>query len=142
MMILTALGYAMVFVLLIMVTVFISAKIESKITFKEIIDGFKRRWERSLWLLFFFFLFLLLKSKIRENYMLYYERIDTRKGSEVWRSKHHWKLIEKEIIVKTMHEARSKDELYRKIYHEPEGNIGVLRVKLMYSLLFFFEMNL
>ena len=43
MMILTALGYAMVFVLLVMVTVFISAKIESKITFKEIIDGFKRR---------------------------------------------------------------------------------------------------
>lgn len=36
-----------------------------------------------------------------------------------------------------MHEARSKDELYRKIYHEPEGNIGVLRVKLMCSLLFF-----
>ena len=43
MMILTALGYAMVFVLLAMVTVFILAKIESKITFKEIIDGFKRR---------------------------------------------------------------------------------------------------
>lgn len=44
-----------------------------------------------------------------------------------------------------MHEARSKDELYRKIYHEPEGNIGVLRVKLMHSLLSFFyifEMNL
>ena len=36
-----------------------------------------------------------------------------------------------------MHEARSKDELYRKIYHEPEGNIGVLRVKLMHSPLFF-----
>lgn len=35
-----------------------------------------------------------------------------------------------------MHEARSKDELYRKIYHEPEGNIGVLRVELMYSLFF------
>ena len=43
MMILTALGYAMVFVLLATVTVFISAKIKSKITFKEIIDGFKRR---------------------------------------------------------------------------------------------------
>ena len=43
MMVLMALGYAMVFVLLVMVTVFISAKIESKITFKEIIDGFKRR---------------------------------------------------------------------------------------------------
>ena len=42
-MILTALGYTMVFVLLSIVTVFISAKIESKITFKEIIDGFKRR---------------------------------------------------------------------------------------------------
>ena len=42
-MILEALGYATVFTLLSMVTVFISAKIESKITFKEIIDGFKRR---------------------------------------------------------------------------------------------------
>ena len=73
---------------------------------------------------------------IREKNILFYERIDTRKGSEVWRSKHHWKLIGKEIIVKTMHEARSKDELYRKIYHEPEGNIGVLRVKLMHSLYF------
>ena len=40
--------------------------------------------------------------------------------------------------MKTMHEARSKDELYRKIYHEPEGNIGVLRVELMRSLLFFY----
>ena len=39
--------------------------------------------------------------------------------------------------MKTMHEARSKDELYRKIYHEPEGNIGVLRVKLMHSLFVF-----
>ena len=38
-----------------------------------------------------------------------------------------------------MHEARSKDELYRKIYHEPEGNIGVLRVKLMYSLFYIRE---
>ncbi len=37
-----------------------------------------------------------------------------------------------------MHEARSKDELYRKIYHEPERNIGVLRVKLMHSPLFLF----
>ena len=46
--------------------------------------------------------------------------------------------------MKTMHEARSKDELYRKIYHEPEGNIGVLRVKLMHSLFFFYirEMNI
>lgn len=77
-------------------------------------------------------------SNIRENYKLYYEREkNTRKGSEVLRSKHHWKLIGKEIIVKTMHEARSKDELYRKIYHEPEGNIGVLRVELMHSLLYF-----
>ena len=41
--------------------------------------------------------------------------------------------------MKTMDEARSKDELYRKIYHEPEGNIGVLRVKLMYSLFLFFR---
>ena len=39
--------------------------------------------------------------------------------------------------MKTMHEARSKDELYRKIYHEPEGNIGVLRVELMHSLFVF-----
>ena len=38
-----------------------------------------------------------------------------------------------------MHEARSKDELYRKIYHEPEGSIGVLRVELMYSLFIFFN---
>lgn len=37
-----------------------------------------------------------------------------------------------------MHEARSKDELYRKIYHEPEGNIGVLRVKLIHSSFIFF----
>ena len=43
MMVLTALGYAMVFVLLAIVAVFVSAKIESKITFKEIIDGFKIR---------------------------------------------------------------------------------------------------
>ena len=43
MMVLTALGYSMVFVLLVIVAVFISAKIESKITFKEIIDGFKIR---------------------------------------------------------------------------------------------------
>lgn len=42
-MMLEALGYATVFALLAMVTAFISAKIESKITFKEIIDGFKRR---------------------------------------------------------------------------------------------------
>ena len=42
---LTALGYAIAFVLLTIVTVFMVAKIESKITFKEILDGFKRRWE-------------------------------------------------------------------------------------------------
>ena len=45
MMLLTALGYAIAFVLLTIVTVFMVAKIESKITFKEILDGFKRRWE-------------------------------------------------------------------------------------------------
>ena len=43
MMILTALGYTMVFILLTIITVFTLAKIESKIIFKEIIDGFKRR---------------------------------------------------------------------------------------------------
>ena len=47
-------------------------------------------------------------------------------------------LVEKEIIVEAMHEARSKDELYRKIYHEPEGSIGVLRVKLIHSSFIFF----
>ena len=45
MMLLTALGYTIAFILLTTVTVFMSAKIESKITFKEILDGFKRRWE-------------------------------------------------------------------------------------------------
>ena len=51
-------------------------------------------------------------------------------------------LVEKEIIVEAMHEARSKDELYRKIYHEPEGSIGVLRVKLIHSsFIFFFAKN-
>ena len=44
--------------------------------------------------------------------------------------------------MKAMHEARSKDELYRKIYHEPERNIGVLRVKLMHSPLFLFSRRL
>ena len=43
MMLLTALGYAIAFVLLTSVAVFMSAKIESKITFKEMLDGFKRR---------------------------------------------------------------------------------------------------
>ena len=47
MMLLTALGYAIAFVLLTIVTVFMSAKIESKITFKEILYGFKRRWEAN-----------------------------------------------------------------------------------------------
>ena len=55
MMILTALGYAVAFVLLTIVTVFMSAKIESKITFKEILDGFKRRWEANSWPLSFIF---------------------------------------------------------------------------------------
>ena len=47
-------------------------------------------------------------------------------------------LVEKEIIVEAMHEARSKDELCRKIYHEPEGSIGVLRVKLIHSSFYIF----
>ena len=47
-------------------------------------------------------------------------------------------LVGKEIIVEAMHEARSKDELYRKIYHEPEGSIGVLRVKLIHSSFYIF----
>ena len=56
MMLLTALGYAIAFVLLTSVAVFMSAKIESKITFKEILDGFKRRWGliHGLFLLYFF----------------------------------------------------------------------------------------
>ena len=53
MMLLTALGYAIAFVLLTIVTVFMVAKIESKITFKEILDGFKRRWEANSWPLSF-----------------------------------------------------------------------------------------
>ena len=57
MMLLTALGYAIAFVLLTTVTVFISAKIESKITFKEILDGFKRRWDLIQGLFLFLFLF-------------------------------------------------------------------------------------
>ena len=43
MMLLTALGYTIAFILLTIITVFMVAKIESKITFKEILDGFKRR---------------------------------------------------------------------------------------------------
>ena len=54
MMLLTALGYAIAFVLLTIVTVFMVAKIESKITFKEILDGFKRRWEAIMPLSFYF----------------------------------------------------------------------------------------
>ena len=76
MMILTALGYAMVFILLAMVTVFISAKIESKITFKEIIDGFKRRWEAFIASFSFYFFVkhdqliknnLILRKKVKNN---------------------------------------------------------------------------
>ena len=55
MMLLTALGYAIVFVLLTIVAVFMVAKIESKIAFKEIIDGFKRRWEAFIASFFFIF---------------------------------------------------------------------------------------
>ena len=56
MMLLAALGYAIVFVLLTIVAVFMVAKIESKITFKEIIDGFERRWEAFIASFFFIFL--------------------------------------------------------------------------------------
>ena len=55
MMLLTALGYAIAFVLLTIVTVFMVAKIESKITFKEILDGFKRRWDLIQGSLSFYF---------------------------------------------------------------------------------------
>ena len=55
MMLLTALGYTIAFVLLTTVTVFMSAKIESKITFKEILDGFKRRWEAFIASFSFYF---------------------------------------------------------------------------------------
>ena len=76
MMLLTALGYAIAFVLLTIVTVFMSAKIESKITFKEILDGFKRRWEliQGLFLLYFFReirsinkKYLILRKKVKNN---------------------------------------------------------------------------
>ena len=56
MMLLTALGYAIAFVLLTIVTVFMVAKIESKITFKEILDGFKRRWEAFIASFSFFYI--------------------------------------------------------------------------------------
>ena len=54
MMLLTALGYAIAFVLLTIVTVFMAAKIESKITKKEILYGIKRRWDliQGLFLLY------------------------------------------------------------------------------------------
>ena len=55
MMLLMALGYAIAFVLLTIVTVFMVAKIESKITFKEILDGFKRRWEAFIASFSFYF---------------------------------------------------------------------------------------
>ena len=58
MMLLTALGYAIAFVLLTIVTVFMVAKIESKITFKEILDGFKRRWEANSWPLSLFIFYV------------------------------------------------------------------------------------
>ena len=76
MMLLTALGYAIAFVLLTIVTVFMVAKIESKITFKEILDGFKRRWEANSWplsLLFFLKIRsinkndLILRKKVKNN---------------------------------------------------------------------------
>ena len=77
MMLLTALGYTIAFVLLTIVTVFMSAKIESKITFKEILDGFKRRWEANSWPLSFILFFsktwsinkndLILRKKVKNN---------------------------------------------------------------------------
>ena len=74
-MLLTTLGYAIAFVLLTIVTVFMSAKIESKITFKEILDGFKRRWDliQGLFLLFFNKTWsinkndLILRKKVKNN---------------------------------------------------------------------------
>ena len=76
MMLLTALGYAIAFVLLTIVTVFMSAKIESKITFKEILDGFKKKiWDLIQGL--FLFIFhktcyinkndLILRKKVKNN---------------------------------------------------------------------------
>lgn len=51
-------GYVMVIVYLIsMVIAIISAKIQTGITFKEIINGFKRRWESHLWALSSFFIY-------------------------------------------------------------------------------------
>ena len=76
MMLLTALGYAIAFVLLTIATVFMSAKIESKITFKEILDGFKRRWEAFIASFSFYFFLkyvplikndLILRKKVKNN---------------------------------------------------------------------------
>ena len=76
MMLLTALCYAIAFVLLTIVTVFMSAKIESKITFKEILDGFKRRWDLIQGSLSFYFFVkhdqliknnLILRKKVKNN---------------------------------------------------------------------------
>ena len=76
MMLLTALGYTIAFVLLTTVTVFMSAKIESKITFKEILDGFKRRWEAFIASFSFYFFLktwsinkndLILRKKVKNN---------------------------------------------------------------------------
>ena len=75
MMLLTALGYTIAFVLLTIVTVFMVAKIESKITFKEILDGFKRRWEAFIASFFLFFRKtwsinknnLILRKKVKNN---------------------------------------------------------------------------
>ena len=73
MMLLTALGYAIAFVLLTIVTVFMSAKIESKITFKEILDGFKRRWEANSWPLSF--LFFLKTWSINKNDLILRKKV-------------------------------------------------------------------
>ena len=73
MMLLTALGYAIAFVLLTIVTVFMSAKIESKITFKEILDGFKRRWEANSWPLSF--LFFLKTLSINKNDLILRKKV-------------------------------------------------------------------
>ena len=72
MMLLTALGYAIAFVLLTIVTVFMSAKIESKITFKEILDGFKRRWEAFI--ASFSFIFRKIRS-INKNYLILRKKV-------------------------------------------------------------------
>ena len=75
MMLLTALGYTIAFILLTTVTVFMSAKIESEITFKEILDGFKRRWEAFIASFSFYFRKtcsinkndLILRKKVKNN---------------------------------------------------------------------------